>query len=82
MFFFTNKGAITSSLFFYLKGDIMKKPPPVILTTEDLARLISGIKVKLDCGHHCTIGHQFANTLIIHSLGGGKIETKCHDCGY
>lgn len=58
------------------------KPPPVIQTTEDLTRLISGIKVKLDCGHHCTIGHHLANTLIIHSLGGGKIKTLCHDCGY
>ena len=58
------------------------RPAPVIQTTEDLARLISGLKFKLDCGHHCTIGHNFSNTLIIHSLGGGKIKTLCHDCGY
>ncbi len=55
---------------------------PEYKTTEDLARLITGMKLKLDCGHHCTIGHNFSNTLIIHSLGGGRIKTECHECGY
>jgi hypothetical protein len=58
------------------------KTPPVILTTEDLNKILAGLKFKLDCGHHCTIGHSLANTLIIHSLGGGRITTECHNCGY
>lgn len=58
------------------------KTPPEILTTEDLTRLLAGIKLKLDCGHHCTIGHNFSNTLIIHSHGSGRITTECHNCGY
>lgn len=61
---------------------LRNKTPPVIQTTEDLSKLLSGLKIKLDCGHHCTIGHNLANTLIIYSLGGGRIETKCHNCGY
>lgn len=52
------------------------------LNSDDLSRILAGLKVKLDCGHHCTIGHNLANTLIIYSLGSGKIETKCHNCGY
>ena len=48
------------------------------LTTEDLQFLLSGQKIALDCGHHATIGHNFSNTVIILSLGGGKIETQCH----
>jgi len=58
------------------------KPAPVFQTTEDLARLLTGVKLKLDCGHYCTIGHNLANTLIIYSLGSGRIETCCHNCGY
>ncbi len=50
------------------------------LTSKDLQFLLSGERVRLDCGHVCTIGHNFANTLIIVSLGGGRIETFCHDC--
>ena len=34
----------------------------------------------MDCGHSCTIGHNFANTLIIVSHGGGNISTICHSC--
>jgi hypothetical protein len=59
----------------------MKPNSNIIRTTEDLARLLAGIKLKLDCGHYCTIGHNLSNTLIIYSLGGGRIETKCHSCG-
>ncbi len=53
-----------------------------VLTTEDLQFLISDHKLKLDCGHVATIGHNFANTVIIVSMGGGKIKTCCHECGY
>lgn len=53
-----------------------------VLTTEDLHSLISGHRLKLDCGHRATIGHNFANTVIIISIGGGKIRTLCHECGY
>ena len=52
------------------------------LTTEDLKILLVGQKIRLDCGHHCTPGHNLANTLIIISEGGGRIETCCHSCGY
>ena len=52
------------------------------LTTEDLQVLLADTKIKLDCGHRATPGHNFSNTIIIVSLGGGKIETRCHDCGY
>jgi len=52
------------------------------LTTEDLKLLLAGTHIKLDCGHQATPGHNFANTIIIVSLGGGKIETSCAECGY
>ena len=58
------------------------KPATVIRSIDDLSKLQNGTKVKLDCGHHCTIGHNLSNTLIISSLGGGRIETCCHNCGY
>lgn len=65
-----------------MRTKLSNKAPPVTQTTEDLTRLLTGLKVKLDCGYHCTIGHNLANTLIIYSIGGGLIETKCHNCGY
>ena len=52
------------------------------ITTEDLESILAGTKIKLDCGHYATVGHSFANTIIIVSVGGGKIETYCHNCGY
>jgi hypothetical protein len=52
------------------------------LTTKDLEILLSGQRVMLDCGHKATIGHNFSNTVIIVSVGGGKIKTLCHNCGY
>lgn len=58
----------------------MKYEP--ILTTKDLEVLLSGIKIKLDCGHMATIGHNFSNTVIIISYGGGRIRTVCHNCGF
>ncbi len=63
-----------------IKEDLID--PQGELTTEDLQFLLSGQKIKLDCGHHCTVGHNFANTMIILSEGGGKIKTMCHECGY
>lgn len=60
-----------------------KKPPPKeIFATADLQILLAGKCFKLSCGHHCTVGHNLANTMIIHSYGGGRIETLCHECGY
>jgi hypothetical protein len=53
-----------------------------VLTTEDLRFLLSGETIQLDCGHRATIGHSFANTVIILSEGGGKIRTLCPECGY
>ena len=52
------------------------------MSTAELQFLLSGHKILLDCGHQATIGHNFANTMIIVSLGGGKIKTMCHECGY
>ena len=52
------------------------------LTTEDLRFLLVGQKIRLDCGHCATLGHNFANTVIIRSEGGGRIKTMCHNCGY
>jgi hypothetical protein len=52
------------------------------LSTEDLKILLAGSKIELDCGHVATLGQNFANTIIILSLGGGKIETSCAECGY
>ena len=49
-------------------------------SSEDLQFLISGIRLRLDCGHRCTVGHNLTNTLIIDSLGGGRLETCCHSC--
>lgn len=49
-------------------------------TSKDLQILLSGLRIRLDCGHRCTVGHNFANTLIIVSLGGGRVETWCHSC--
>jgi hypothetical protein len=49
------------------------------LTTEDLKLILVGEKIRLDCGHRATIGHNFSNTVIIYSDGGGKIHTKCHE---
>lgn len=62
----------------------MFKPdePKEVLTTEDLKMLLVGNRFLLDCGHHCTPGHNLANTMIIYSEGGGKIKTACHECGY
>ena len=52
------------------------------LTTKDLQTLLVGAKIKLDCGHSATPGHNFSNTIIIVSEGGGRIKTLCSDCGY
>ncbi len=51
-----------------------------ILTTEDLQVLLVGNRFKLDCNHYATPGHNFANTIVIISLGGGKIKTQCSEC--
>lgn len=50
------------------------------LTTKDLQFLLVGNRILLDCGHQATPGHNFANTIVIYSLGGGKFQTMCHEC--
>lgn len=60
----------------------MEKKMKKEITSKDLAMVLADFRIKLDCGHWATPGHNFSNTLIILSLGGGKIETKCHNCGY
>jgi hypothetical protein len=52
------------------------------LTTEDLKEVLVGNRIRLDCGHRATPGHNFSNTIIIVSQGGVKLETFCSDCGY
>ena len=52
------------------------------LTIEDLKVLLGNTKIKLDCGHEATPGHNLADTIIIVSLGGDRIETRCGECGY
>ncbi len=61
-------------------GKTDKKGGSSELTSKDIQFLLSGKRVRLDCGHRCTVGHNFANTLIIYSLGGGRVETWCHSC--
>jgi len=62
---------------------VRRKTIPVKeLTTEDLKFLLAGEKIRLDCGHCATIGHNFSNTVIIYSDGAGGIHTSCHNCGY
>jgi hypothetical protein len=60
---------------------VLSKKPDVI-TNEEFQEIVAGLKVKLSCGHMATLGHSFSNTVIIVSAGGGKITTKCHECGY
>jgi hypothetical protein len=62
--------------------NVMRLGKTDAMTTDELKFLLSGRKILLDCGHVATIGHNFANTVIIVSLGGGKIKTMCHECGY
>lgn len=50
------------------------------LTTKDLQFLLVGNRILLDCGHQATPGHNFANTIVIYSEGGGKFRTMCHEC--
>ncbi len=50
------------------------------IATLDPAFLLSGNRIRLDCGHFCTVGHNLANTLIIVSIDGGRIQTYCHNC--
>ncbi|MCK8603790.1 hypothetical protein [Desulfoferrobacter suflitae] len=51
-----------------------------LITSDELLERLKGLKIKLDCGHCCTVGHQLANTLVVTSTGGGKIRTYCHEC--
>ena len=57
----------------------MKAQPA--LASEAL-RVLVGKQLRLDCGHRVTLGHNLANTLIVYSQGGGKLNTSCHECGY
>lgn len=63
-----------------MEREALKIAPKVYLTTEDLIVLLVGNKIQLDCGHNATPGHNFSNTIIICSEGGGRIKTYCHDC--
>jgi hypothetical protein len=56
------------------------KPPPVERTIKELEEILLGLRIRLDCGHRCTVGHNFSNTLVVYSEEEGKIKTMCHDC--
>jgi len=46
------------------------------IKAEELAKMLSEYRIELDCGHHASIGHNFANTVVI--LETGKMI--CHNC--
>ena len=41
---------------------------------------LRGVKMRLDCGHRVTLGHNLTNTLLVYA--GKGMETACHNCGY
>jgi len=64
----------------YVPESVKTRQNAIYEDTEVFKKSIKGLKIKLDCGHYCTIGHNFANTLIIISGGKGIIKTYCHNC--
>ena len=41
--------------------------------------MLKGMKFKLHCGHHCTLGHCLGNDITIR-MAGRKVV--CSQCGY
>jgi hypothetical protein len=56
------------------KRTMKKKPPPVEISSRELEKLLVGLRIRLDCGHRCTVGHNFSNTLFIYSEGRGRLR--------
>ena len=50
------------------------------LLREILKRTLFGLKVKLDCGHFCTIGHHLGNDITI--INGKEPKIICSLCGH
>jgi hypothetical protein len=50
------------------------------LLRDILIRVLSGMKVRLDCGHHVTLFHPLGNDITI--LNGKKPRIICSLCGY
>ena len=52
-------------------------------STETLRKALAelkGRKFSLDCGHHVTFNHNFANNITI--LNGKDLHIICSECGY
>ena len=47
---------------------------------EILLNALEGMKFKLDCGHHLTVGHHLGNDITIYN--GKKLKIICSQCGY
>jgi len=45
-----------------------------------LKRTLMGLKVKLDCGHHCTLGSHLGNDITI--INGKEFKIICSRCGH
>ena len=50
------------------------------LLREILIRVLSGMKVRLDCGHHATLFHPLGNDITI--LNGKEPRIICSLCGH
>ncbi len=50
------------------------------LLRDILARVLCGMKFRLDCGHHVTFGHVLGNNIIIYN--GTTMKIICTNCGY
>ena len=49
---------------------------------DDLRKILcqlKGMKFRLDCGHHVTLGHSLANDITIRNRSG---KVVCSLCGY
>lgn len=45
-----------------------------------LNRALTGMKFKLDCGHHITFGYHLGNDITIYN--GKRLLIICSQCGY
>jgi hypothetical protein len=70
--------------FVFLEDDMTKEQQrqysePELLR-DILIRVLSGLKVKLDCGHHATLFHPLGNDITI--INGKKPKIICSLCGH
>ena len=63
--------------------DITRRQEQLYKDTDVLRRLLErlkGKKFKLDCGHLCTVGHNFGNNIMIYN--GARLKVICSQCSY